>query len=254
MTANPDITECLDVLELDLLLAGSDDRELRRRLTVCADCQRRLANLEARRVAAMTPAHVAAQVGAILARLALADAPRRSPARWAAPATALAAALAVCATWLRPPDDTAAASSPGIRWKGGDRFDVLQVSPGPERVVADSDPVPPRATLSFRAACPRGCSVTLFVVGGAEDGAHPEVRVLSDRTPPPWQVAPGVLAQIPVSVEVDDAPGDDRIVAFFCTEPIDIATLRAALARSAPPAISACEVHTHHVPQAGSEQ
>lgn len=253
MTAIPDITDCLDVLELDLLLAGSDDRGLRRRLTVCTDCQRRLANLEACRVAAMTPAHVAAQAGAILARLALAQAPRRSPARWAAPAAALAAALAVCATWLRPPDDTVAAASPEIRWKGGDRFDVLQVSPGPERVVADGDPVPPSATLSFRAACPRGCSVTLFIIGGAEDEAHHEVRVLRDRTPPPWQVAPGVFAQLPVSVDVDDTPGDDRIVALFCAEPIDTATLRAALARSAPSAISACEIHTHHVPQAGSE-
>lgn len=249
MTAIPDISDCLDGLELDLLLAGSDDRELRRRLTSCADCQHRLANLEASRVAAMTPEHVAAQVGAILAQLGLAG----SPPRWTAPAAALAAALAVCVTWLRRPDDTAATSAPEIRWKGGDRFDVLQVSPGPERVVADGDPVPPSATLSFRAGCPRGCSVTLFAIG-ANDEANHEVRVLSDRTPPPWQVAPGVLAQLPVSVDVDDAPGAARIVAVFCAEPIDTATLRAALARSAPAEIPACEVHAHHVPQAGSER
>lgn len=240
------IGHCLDVLEYDLLLAGAGDGDLERRLRACMECQRRLADLEASRIAIMTPPHVAAQAAAIIARLHLARSRRRSLVRFAAPAVALAAAVLVSVVWLGRLDRSIPLLSDEIQWKGGARFDVLQVAPGPPRVLVDGEPVAAGATLSFRAACPSGCSATLFVV--AADGV---AHVLSDRVAPPWPVAPGAVTQLPVSVDVDEAPGDDRVVAFLCEGVVGTAALRAALAGSAAPEVSGCEVHEHRVVQGG---
>jgi hypothetical protein len=243
MSAKYDISGCLDGLELDVLLAGSDELELKRRLAACVHCQRRLADLEANRAATMTPAHVAAQAAAILARLRPARSRWRLAVRFSAPVLALAAVVVMVVMWPQRHPGAAgpARVAEAIRWKGADRFEVLQVRPGPSRVVVDGEQVAAGATLSFRAACARGCSVTMFAVG--DDGAS----VLDDQVAPPWAVAPGELTQLPVSVEIDDSAGGDRVVAFLCSRVVATAALRAALARPAPAEVDGCEVHQHRV-------
>jgi hypothetical protein len=242
---------CLSELELDCLLAGDDDPVLRRRLDACAHCQRRLAELEASRDAAMTPRHVSAQAAAILAGLGAAHA-APAPARWwsrrrtwlvGAPALSLAAAalVLVLVLWPRRGGDTTIAGDDEIRVKGGARLEVVLVEPEPPRAVADGEPVPPGATLSFRAVCPGGCAVALFAVGA--DG----VTALADEVPPPWTIEAGAPVQLPVSVTVDHTDGEDRVLALFCVRPPDIATLRAALAQDSESSIAGCEARSHVV-------
>jgi hypothetical protein len=184
-----------------------------------------------------------------VARLGAADAaPAPVPwwTRWrrwlvGAPALALVAAVAVLVLWPRRAVDSTVAGGDEIRVKGGVRLEVVQVVPEPPRVVADGEAVPAGATLSFRAACPGPCAVALFAVGS--DG----VTALADEVSPPWTIEAGAPVQIPVSVTVDDTVGEDRVIAFFCVRPPDMAALRAALEQAKEPSIAGCEVRSHVV-------
>jgi hypothetical protein len=255
--------ECLGELELDRLLAGDDDQELRRRVAACAHCTRRLAELEASRDAHMTQEHVAVQVEAIMARLGGA-APSTVPAPWwlrsrkwlvGGSALTLAAAATTFVLWPRRPAGVAAPDEirDETRVKGGRAsLEVVLVGPVTSRVVSDGEPLAAGATLSFRVACPDGCSVALFAVG--DDG----VSMLADQVPPPWTVAAGGPVQVPVSVTLDGASGDDHVVAFFCVRPPDIAALRAALEQGLgpggpSPVVAGCEVRSHRVVRRGSQ-
>jgi len=250
--AQPDDRECVSELELDRLLAGDDAPALRRRVDACEHCRRRLAELTAARDAHMMPAHVAGQAAGIVAGLA-AERPRvvqrRGWRRWAIaaplPVLAMAALFALVCTRRDGP------GSDVIRIKGGTGLEVVLAEPGPQRVLADGEAVPAGATLSFRAACPKGCTVSLFAVGAG--GVTP----LADVAPPQWRIAGPAPELLPVSATIDDGPGDDLVVAFFCAGSPEIAELRAALDAiygAAPgadlraaklPTWPGCETHAH---------
>jgi len=257
-------TGCMSELELDRLLAGDDEPALRQRLDACDHCRRRLAELEVARDARMTPDHVARQAADILTRLAAVQRPIPVPwwRRWfvAAPMAVVAAAGLVVLFWARRSPDARSSAPDVIRVKGNLRLEVLLAEPGPPRLLAVGDPVPSGATLSFRAACPRGCSVALFAVGA--DG----VESIADRAPPPWRVVG--IAELPVSVTVDRErpapPGrqDDLIVGVFCDEPQDLSALHAAVeaaygpaagSQAAPPLVGGgCEMRSHRVTAPGA--
>ncbi len=247
---------CLSELELDRLLADDPDSGLRRRLAACAHCQERLAVLAAERRARMTPDHVAGQAAAILARLAQpADLPvrRRVVRRWVlgAPVAALAAA-AVLLVLLWPRRSADGPVTELVRIKGSPTLEVVLAAPGPQRVLVDGEALPAGATLSFRAECPLGCSVALFAVG-----AH-GIEPIADVLPPPWRLSGRAPELLPVSVTLDQPPGDDLVVGFLCREPHDLALLLAALERTygathdlraRPPSVPGCETRSHLVRQ-----
>jgi len=241
---------CLSELELDRLLAGDPAPSLRGRLAACDHCRKRLAALERERDERMTPDHVGRQADAIFAALSATPgrAGRRPGRGWrvAAPVGVLAAAAAVALVWSRqPPSPSSDGGGDTIRLRGGVRFEVVLAAPGPPRVLTDDDAVPAGATLSFRAGCPGGCSVALFAVGAG--GATP----LADASPPPWRIAGAAPELLPVSATLDDAPGDDRLVAFLCREPRDLAALGAAAAAPMPH-VPGCEIRTQRVRRSGA--
>jgi len=226
----PDAHECLSRLELDRLLAGGSevDEALRQRLTRCDHCQERLAALEAARGAEQTDARVHQRVDAILAaaeRPARAESrrPARAPWRfWLPAATAAAAAAALLLFLLQRGEEPGQRGT--IRLKGQPSLQVIVVDGERGHLLEPGETLAAGTTLSFRVSCPEGCFAALVGLGVSGPAYTIEAEV-----PPPWRVEAGPMRDLPVSADLDDEPGGDRLFAVFCNAAPDLSAARGAI-------------------------
>lgn len=223
------MTGHLDSLTLDRLLLGSlpeaEARAARAHLVECADCAAQLAELEADQK--RFEAHVFARTLPGLEQRAA----RPSPLAWlsrvrslAVPAAAtLALGLALFVGVGRP------APEPDLRIKGGPTFKVFalhgervfQVQPGTRLAAGD------RIRFVVESESPR------WLLVASRDGAGK----VSVYFPPEGGRSARVEAgrsELPGSIELDAAPGPERLFAWFSDAPLEASAVAAALAAGDP--------------------
>ncbi len=202
--------------ELDLLrvdgLASSEAEVARAHLAGCPRCQARAQELDAaaaRFEQIRAPAWQAIEARAARPRL-------RDLMRWLVPLAAAAAAvmvMMVAAPWDRGP-----------RVKGGPMLQVFALHQGQTRELRTGEKVVPGDRIRF-AADGAGAAYLLVLSLDGRGRATAFVPFDGARSLP---LAEGRQA-LPDSVELDDAPGPERLFAFFSREPLEAAPLRAAL-------------------------
>lgn len=201
--------------ELDLLrvdgLVPAEAEAARAHLATCPRCQARAQELEAaaaRFEQIRAPAWQAIEARASRPGL-------RDLMRWLVPLAAAAAAVLVmvAAPWDRGP-----------RIKGGPILQVFALHQGQTRELRTGEKLVPGDRIRFAAD---GAGTTHLLVLSLDGRGKATVFVPFEgaRSLP---LAEGRQA-LPDSVELDDAPGPERLFAFFSHEPLEAAPLRAAL-------------------------
>lgn len=231
---HPEARRCLDRLQLDRLLAGEQTGLARARehLEQCERCASRLAELQQRQAAMLSEGQVGRGVDRILAAAAQTERPfaawRRffSPLVWAPAAAAIIAGVALLVVLARPHPREA---SDAIRVKGAASLQVLLVGERGARSLADSDRLRSGDRLAFRVSSSRAATVLLVSLDAA--GA-PNLLALGATNH--WPVQPGDGLQLPITVELDDATGDERVFAFFCDRPPATGALARQVERAYP--------------------
>jgi hypothetical protein len=240
---------CPSDLKLDRWLVGeltpAEERAIALHVEACGFCKPRQAELaESRRVFARDAPPFAA-LGRPEARPSdareLARRPGRSaPSAWLIGASALAAAaaiaLAVGKPWPSPPATDVASS--GTRTKGGVASLGWVVRRG-ERVFSGRPEQPLRAGDAVRftvsAREPVYVAVLGLDAGGLVSVYHPEGDQLS-------RVEAGHEQVLPTAIELDAAPGEERLYGVFCASAVSLSAVKLAIQRSpeAPALPSGC--------------
>jgi len=222
---------CLSRLQLDRVLGHEQTglAEAQTHLAGCERCRSRLAELERKQTAVMAGTLVARGVDRIMEAAAAGRRPRwLRPALWA-PAAAAVAAACLLLVLVRPEHHGPADGADVIRLKGSPEFEALLVSGTTVRRIHDSESLKSGDTLVFRVTSPRS---GLVVLAGLDETGTP--AILAQGHDSSWPVRAGTPIQLPLSVELDDAGGGERLFAFFCEQPPQQAALVAGLARAYP--------------------
>jgi hypothetical protein len=204
--------ECVSDFEIDHLLVGDlpagDAEEVKRRIESCEHCQRRVAELEAEQQAfAARPTPI--WLG------------RPKPRNFAGIAVAITAVAAAALLFVRPGGE-----DPGtIRLKGGDRFGYVVVAPdGTVRGDQDSAVVLPGDELQwrFRTVSDRYVAVLSKDPAGTVSVYYPD-------GPQAELVRAGPERTLPIAVRLDATVGEETLYGLVCTEPVELAPVRASL-------------------------
>lgn len=222
-------SHCLSFLVFDRLLAGEETglEGARRHLEECDSCRDHLLALERERDDALRPEAVAAGVDAIIGALeqkkggGVVSLSRYKLALWGGIAMAAAASLALIINMTElggvhpdPMGRDGVTPADGVRIKGSSSFQVLVVHEGNGRILSHGDTVESGDVLVFKVSVSREQYVSLAGIG--EQGS---AYFLNHQYTAPWKVLPGESFQLPVSAELDEQPGSDRVFAFFCENP-----------------------------------
>lgn len=230
---------CLSDLRLDAWLArdlqGEEARALRRHLAECARCRRREALLareraEFERTQPGLPSWLEPSVGA--------NESRRGSAWLVASACAAAAALLVF-VGVRGADLVRPDVPLGLRVKGTDsvsfyvkRGDEVRRGASRESVRAGD-----RLRFAYTSAGPRYLAILSL------DGAR-HASVYYPAAAHAARVDAGNDVLLPSAIELDEVLGEERIVALFCAQPLELEPVRRALEarRAAPPPPTGCSL------------
>ena len=187
-------------------MTGADEAA-RVHLEGCARCAERRDRLEAARRRYLE-AHPAADfVRAVRARAGARPRVLR-PRRVFALGLGLAAAAALLLL-LRRDDD------PGIRLKGGASLRVFVEREGRSLELHDGDAVAPRERLAFAYSLPEPRYLVLW----GEDSSGEMTQYFPAPGAAP-ALLPAGRGQLPVGVELDDRPGEERFRAVFSAAPV----------------------------------
>lgn len=220
--------ECLSDFTLDSWLSGELAAPVvlacERHLETCERCQARRERLAAERDAyvlaqpawAFAVAQPAEQKSAEPKPSELKRHGPKRAVRWATrlvPALAAAAALAL--SFLpREPEGS------GERAKGGERIGFMVKHGATVRRGQALDVVHPGDQLRFVYSCPEPRYLAVVSLD-----AKGHVSTYFPEGPRAARVAPGTDRPLPSAVELDDTLGLEKVVAWFCREPIEIAPL-----------------------------
>ena len=227
---------CVSDFEMDQLLVGelSDEeaRAVKQRIESCEHCQGRFAELEAEQqefAARPTP-------------IWLGRPKRRSLAGIAVTITAVAAAALL---FVQPGDD-----DPGvIRLKGGDRFGYVVVGPdGTVRGDQDSATALPGDELQWRFR-----TVSDRYVAVLSKDSIGKVSVYYPDQPKAALLRGGAEQTLPIAVRLDGTIGEETLYGLVCTEPVDLAPVRALLEKGERVFPDACEVQEYTLQKKASE-
>jgi hypothetical protein len=228
MTGGP---EHLPRHRLEEILGEGPDPAARAHLAGCERCAARLAALDEARAN-----HARAYPAAPFARKVMARAARRRWG-WRSPRTfaigaGLAAACVALILVLRP---TPEPGGEGIRLKGG--APLLQVyvqRGGAPRLLSDGDRVSAGERLAFACVLP----APRYVVLWGRDRSGEMTRWYPSPLDPP-ALLPAGRAQLPVGVELDAAPGEERFIAVLSSQPLDDELSRRAARGETVPGVDA---------------
>jgi len=227
--------DCLSDLELDEWLAGElavpDELRCHEHSRHCASCRQRKLTIEQTSAAF----HEGAPSFEVLSTLVEARAPRRYAGaskatrlrhHLAAPlAVACAALLAFVVTRDKP-------AAPGLdtetRAKGAPRLSFFLKRGGSTERMASGASVRPGDLLRFVYSTDRPYYVALMGV----DAHSTSVYYPSDTRAVLAHAGQDVALNF--SVELDDTPGRELVIAWFCPEPFEVALARGALITAAP--------------------
>jgi hypothetical protein len=197
---------------------------LRVHVSGCDRCNvRRLALHGSRaRYLAAHPATDFAQAVAARAAASTSVAPiRRKPPVFALSAGALALTAAAL-VWFRPVAPPAA-----IRLKGGASLEVIASHAGRQRSLRDGDALSPGDQLAFAYVLDRPRHLLLVDV----DDAGVMTRYFPNDDVRESSLPASPRAQLPVGIELDAQPGDERVYALFSDAPLDETVVENAVRR-----------------------
>jgi hypothetical protein len=211
---------------LEELAGASVPAELSAHLEGCPRCAARLAGIEEARAQYLAQAPAQELARRAMARFPVSASLGERLGRWFSPRSAglglgLAAAAALAFIWLRPGAEDSPPSA--IRLKGGPSLRVF-VKRGQATVeLTDGAEVASGDQLAFAYTLPEPRHLVLL--GG--DRSETMTVYFSSSETASGPLAAG-RAQLPVGVELDAHPGEERLVAVFSPSPLDEAAVRRA--------------------------
>lgn len=223
---------CLSQLQLDRLLADEQTglEKARDHLKRCERCAALLEELRGQQKESLKGLHQR-----VTQAIDAASAPDEKPfwqrllrPTFLAPAL-VAAAASLLVVVLVVPGSPPTESRDVLRLKGGHRFNVLLVTGGEARRLTQKDRLEAGDLLAFQVG-----SRTRGVVSIVSLDRSGEPSFLSHDENRHFVIEPGPLSQLPLSAQLDDAAGSERVFAIFCKERPGEAEVLSALDRAYP--------------------
>jgi len=233
--------DCLSELEIDEWLAGElSAAEVQRcalHVERCSDCLQRKRAIEGANAQFYAQSPTFGALRDHVASRAPAARPTRRTSRWrgaTAPLALACAGLAALLLWrpgaeLEAPDET--------RTKGGPRLGYF-VKRGDAVVRGDEGvTVRPGDSLRFVYSAERASYFALVSVDARGASVYYPATARAVALPAGQDLA------LEFSVELDDAPGAERVIGVFCSQAFEIEPARSALAAGAPlpAALASCQ-------------
>ena len=227
-------------LQLDLLMAGELEElaaaSARKHLTSCPTCTGRWTALEADRDRYRTALPLRPRPTGDPARAR----PAKRRHRWRIPVAAAAAAALLLIAWPRKTIDQDAppATSGDVRTKGGPSLGFYRSRDGRVTQGASGDLMAPADEVRFAVTADRA---SYLVIAGVDASGRVAIYFPEGAAGRAAPIEAGTDQLLPGAIALDEAPGPERIIAFFCRAPVEVASARAAAADPAPH-LEGCQV------------